>query len=76
MADVVVCQGFRPVHSSMSPKGVEHKSRARLAALNPDVHSSMSPKGVEHREALNATSEYVRCIHQCRRKALSTSISP
>ena len=33
----------------------------------------MSPKGVEHSFSAPTTSIRITCIHQCRRKALSTS---
>ena len=36
------------------------------------MHSSMSPKGVEHEYAKKKTDMDRVCIHQCRRKALST----
>ena len=60
------------VHPSMSPKGVEHKNVRGLGVVEASVHPSMSPKGVEHIE-FHAISVIVgACIHQCRRKALST----
>ena len=37
------------------------------------VHSSMSPKGVEHSKIIVPGVVAVWCIHQCRRKALSTA---
>ena len=40
--------GDSVVHSSMSPKGVEHEGITKAATLGGRVHSSMSPKGVEH----------------------------
>ena len=36
------------------------------------VHSSMSPKGVEHTIEIGEWTHDGTCIHQCRRKALST----
>ena len=39
------------VHSSMSPKGVEHHRITWHVGGDSAVHSSMSPKGVEHAEA-------------------------
>ena len=36
------------VHSSMSPKGVEHNANLKVVLASGLVHSSMSPKGVEH----------------------------
>ena len=58
----------------MSPKGVEHLLRDQVAERYLlSVHSSMSPKGVEHLKN-KATYQLAAswCIHQCRRKALST----
>ena len=36
------------------------------------MHPSMSPKGVEHSTAITPSLFLMTCIHQCRRKALST----
>ena len=49
--------GF-PVHSSMSPKGVEHTGKDIKTQEEAEVHSSMSPKGVEHR----GVDDPVRCV--------------
>ena len=38
----------------------------------PTVHPSMSPKGVEHNVDFSTPPFKGACIHQCRRKALST----
>ena len=61
------------VHPSMSPKGVEHIEGTIIQIGTHSVHPSMSPKGVEHREIRDAARKAKECIHQCRRKALSTS---
>ena len=58
----------------MSPKGVEHPDAPPVLLVDLSVHSSMSPKGVEHQvEGAKAQLE-LQCIHQCRRKALSTRL--
>ena len=41
-----------------------------------EVHSSMSPKGVEHEKMVEKMDGMMSCIHQCRRKALSTMVPP
>ena len=61
------------VHPSMSPKGVEHRETAAAGlTIPPRVHPSMSPKGVEHNIERSRLTGRDSCIHQCRRKALST----
>ena len=60
------------VHPSMSPKGVEHRFAYVLGWKREDVHPSMSPKGVEHANWRCSRPAPRKCIHQCRRKALST----
>ena len=60
------------VHSSMSPKGVEHWAPSSDSSVPSSVHSSMSPKGVEHVPRGPGPASPTMCIHQCRRKALST----
>ena len=42
--------------------------------MSAPVHPSMSPKGVEHLVESIEASDILACIHQCRRKALSTSL--
>ena len=39
------------------------------------VHPSMSPKGVEHEIDFSFAGFPETCIHQCRRKALSTGMT-
>ena len=61
------------VHPSMSPKGVEHTLQVVQREHRAIVHPSMSPKGVEHKTSCSGLTSTSSCIHQCRRKALSTS---
>ena len=51
----------------------EYDDRPGCGTSTERVHSSMSPKGVEHVDWEPMAFGNAECIHQCRRKALSTN---
>ena len=61
------------VHSSMSPKGVEHKDKIAkwVARVLPCIHQCRR-KALSTPDPRREPFLVPRCIHQCRRKALST----